>query len=101
MHFQFQVEKEKLEYVQVKLSQSEFAEAQKFGQYALDVYGAVWAWLGDEKAAANKMALKPDDQVLMTWFHDQDSGELNCPKFMIFTDEESNSIVLAIRGTNR
>ena len=38
------------------------------------------------------------DKVIYTWFEDKE-GDDHCPKFMIFTDESSKSIVLAVRGT--
>ena len=38
------------------------------------------------------------DKVIFTWFEDKE-GDDHCPKFMIFTDDSSKSIVLAVRGT--
>ena len=38
------------------------------------------------------------DKVIYTWFEDKE-GDDHCPKFMIFNDETSKSIVLAVRGT--
>ena len=38
------------------------------------------------------------DKVIYTWFEDKE-GDDHCPKFMIFTDESSKSVVLAVRGT--
>ena len=38
------------------------------------------------------------DKVIFTWFEDKE-GDDHCPKFMIFTDESSKSVVLAVRGT--
>ena len=40
------------------------------------------------------------DKVIYTWFEDKE-GDDHCPKFMIFTDESSKSVVLAVRGTYR
>ena len=40
------------------------------------------------------------DKVIYTWFDDKE-GDDHCPKFMIFTDESSKSVVLAVRGTYR
>ena len=73
------------------------------GQFALDVYGASWAltdpaWMANPFNVKSKMGLSDNDEVLLTHFSDID-GEDPCPKFMIFVDESSKSIVLAIRGT--
>ena len=81
----------------VKFDQAEFEESKRIGQFALNVYGATWAWMGDESNVATKMNMGTNDKVLMTWFQDQQDDF--CPKFMIFTDESTKSIVLAIRGT--
>ena len=37
------------------------------------------------------------DDILMTWFNDDDT--LHCPKFVVFLDHNSSSVVLNIRGT--
>jgi len=95
---EYKVTKSSLEHQSVKLSQIEFEESKRMGQFALNVYGATWAWMGDEDKVAKKMGMGDNDKVLMTWFQDQDGDDF-CPKFMIFTDEASKSIVLAIRGT--
>ncbi len=68
------------------------------GQFALNVYDASWAWKGQPAEAAKKMGLENAEDVLFTWFEDK-SGDDHCPKFMIFNDDESKSIVLAVRGT--
>ena len=36
--------------------------------------------------------------MILTWFEDKE-GDDHCPKFMIFTDHSTKSIVLAVRGT--
>ena len=96
---EYKVTKSSLEdQIPVKLSQIEFEESKRIGQFALNVYGATWAWKGDEVKVAEKMGMGINDKVLMTWFQDQDGDDF-CPKFMIFTDEATKSIVLAIRGT--
>lgn len=83
----------------IEINETEFEDDKKIGQYALNVYGASWAWMGDPKDAALKMGLSPGvDKVIFTWFEDKE-GDDHCPKFMIFTDESSKSIVLAVRGT--
>ena len=69
----------------------------------MDVYGASWAltdpaWMANPFNVKSKMRLSDNDEVLFTHFSDIE-GEDPCPKFMIFVDESSKSIVLAIRGT--
>ena len=93
---EFTIEKRRNECQSADLNRDIFEEDKKMGQFALNVYAASWAWKSDHKDAAIKMGLKESDKVLKTWFTDQDGF---CPKFMIFTDHDSRSIVLAIRGT--
>merc|ERR1711953_1330962 len=72
---EYKVTKASLEdQIPVKLSQIEFEESKRIGQFALNVYGATWAWKGDEVKVAEKMG-------------------------MGINDEATKSIVLAIRGT--
>ena len=81
-----------------KMNRIEFEDCKTIGQYALNVYAASWSWMRDPQDAALKMGLDDKDEILFTWFQDQD-GDDHCPKFMIFTDHDSKSIILAIRGT--
>ena len=85
---------------EVQMSINEFEDAKRMAQFAINVYPSSWSWLGDPqdtKKVAQKMGLTDQDQVLFTWF-DNTVGD-TCPNFIIFTDEKSKSIVLAIRGT--
>lgn len=85
---------------EVQMSINEFEDAKRMAQFALNVYPSSWSWLGDPQdttKVAQKMGLTDQDQVLFTWF-DNTVGD-TCPNFIIFTDEQSKSIVLAIRGT--
>ena len=82
----------------VTFSREEFEDIKRLGQFSLNVYSASWALMGDPKDAAYKMGLTDQDQVVFTWFKDKE-GDDPCPKFMIFIDETSKSVVLAIRGT--
>ena len=43
----------------IEINETEFEDDKKIGQYALNVYGASWAWMGDPKDAALKMGLSP------------------------------------------
>ena len=85
---------------EVQMLINEFEDAKRMAQFALNVYPSSWSWLGDPQdttKVAQKMGLTDQDQVLFTWF-DNTVGD-TCPNFIIFTDEKSKSIVLAIRGT--
>jgi len=83
----------------IDIDETEFKDAKDIGQYALNVYAASWAWMGDPKDAAVKMGLSEEkDEVILTWFEDKE-GDDHCPKFMVFTDHSTKSIVLAVRGT--
>ena len=84
----------------VQMSINEFEDAKRMAQFAINVYPSSWSLLGDPHdttKVAQKMGLTDQDQVLFTWF-DNTVGD-TCPNFIIFTDEQSKSIVLAIRGT--
>ena len=41
----------------IKIDETEFKDAKDIGQYALNVYSASWAWMGNPKDAAVKMGL--------------------------------------------
>ena len=85
---------------EVQMSINEFEDAKRMAQFAINVYSASWSWLGDPQnvqVVAQKMGMTDQDEVLFTWF-DNTVGD-TCPNFIIFTDEKSKSIVLAIRGT--
>ena len=43
----------------IEINETEFEDDKKMGQYALNVYGASWAWMGDPKDAALKMGISP------------------------------------------
>ena len=43
----------------IEINETEFEDDKKIGQYALNVYGASWAWMGDPKDAALKMGISP------------------------------------------
>lgn len=79
----------------VHLDQQYFALSKRFAQFAIKIYSASWAW--DLELASQEMGIEPKS-ILFAWFHDHPNGPY-CPKFMIFLDHPSRSIVIAIRGT--
>jgi hypothetical protein len=81
--------------ISAEIDPESFQDDKKMGQFALDVYAA--SWMSDPNDAAKKMGLENGGQdVIFTWF--TDDGD-HCPKFMIFVDDATKSVVLAIRGT--
>ena len=82
----------------IKMSPTDFEDCKRIGQFALNVYSASWAWNNEAKDVATKMGLSSNDEILFTWFADKE-GQKHCPKFMLFVEKETKSIVLAIRGT--
>jgi len=77
-----------------ELSDQQFAMSKKFGQYALKMYAA--SLKSSDTAIFEKMNIDKDD-VLVSWFNDDDNG--HCPKFILFFDHDSKSLVLSVRGT--
>ncbi|XP_023331719.1 uncharacterized protein LOC111703874 [Eurytemora carolleeae] len=67
----------------------------RIGNYALNVYDASWALT---KHGIAKTMLIEEEDILYTWFKDE-SQEAHCPKFILFKDDELESIILSIRGT--
>ena len=72
---------------------------------SLDVYSAV-GYVGeakaivDEAAARKAMKMTDEDAILVRCNEDLHlKGKQRCPKFMVFTDTRSQSIVIAVRGT--
>ena len=67
----------------------------RFGVFALKMRDVVWS--ESTKDVAEVMNVKESD-IVKTWFYDDDN-DLHCPKFLVFIDHETKSIVLGIRGT--
>lgn len=80
-----------------KMHKAQFEEAKRMGQFALNVYDA--SWIADKAGVAKKMDLDGEQYVIFTWFEDRVGDDDHCPKFMIFVDDQTKSVVLAIRGT--
>ena len=72
-------------------------ELKYFSNFAFKVYEA--ATLDeDDKAGAAAVLDVDEEDILMTEFTDDD-GEDMCPKFVLFIDHNSESLVLSVRGT--
>jgi len=66
----------------------------RFGEIALNMQPIANS---DELTIAGILNIRQQD-ILTSWFHD-DISDVHCPKFIIFMDHGTKSIVLAIRGT--
>ena len=73
-----------LENIAMKPSQIE--RAQRFGQYAINMYPA--SWKGDLETIAKRMGITASS-ILVIWFND-DEDEGHCPKFLRFLNHEPN-----------
>ena len=83
---------------EAKLSLDEFEDTKSIAQWAIDVYRATW----NPSQIKARLKLGPEDEILMQFCQDDDSvnDRVYTPKYVIFTHEQTRSIVLAIRGTN-
>lgn len=76
------------------ITEEQLSRGKRFGQFALGTYRA--SRETENEKIAEKMGVSPEE-VLFTWFKSKDEGL--CPKFIVIVDNDTNSIVLAIRGT--
>ena len=77
------------------LTPEEAVSLSRISQFALRTYSATWSQ--GEEEIARQMGVEPED-VVFTWCRDEKDTGL-CPKFIVLLDHESESIVLAVRGT--
>ena len=70
-----------------------------YSEIAFNVYTAA-AKCGetDKKAIAEVMSIESEEDIIFAELTDDD-GEGMCPKFILFVDHKSRSIVLTVRGT--
>ena len=59
--------KENLNQDPIDIKKTDFEDAKKMGQYALNVYAASWAWMGDPKDAGAKMGLSSGWFSFVSW----------------------------------
>jgi len=105
----------------IQMKRSEFLDAKHISEFAINVYDASAKDTEFHKTSSaedvhgsarhdnliSSMKLSKNDEILFSWFqHEEDieyieSGQANhVPHFMIFTDESTKSVVLAIKGTD-
>ena len=80
------------------LTLEEFSDAKTIALWAINVYKAIW----NPDQIHTKMNLDPDVEILKFFNKDDDSvnDRHYVPKHILFVHSETESIVLAIRGTN-
>ena len=89
----------------LKFKTEEFEELKRLSRFCINVYRAVDDERPEEykdRTAREIMEMLDEDEILLLCnedLHLQD-GKNRCPRFMVFTDTRSESIVVAIRGTN-
>ena len=76
------------------ITQEQLSRGKRFGNFALCTYSA--SRETETVKIAEKMGVSPEE-VLFVGFKTNNEGL--CPKFVVVVDNETNSIVLAIRGT--
>ena len=85
----------------IQISIDTFEDVKRISQFAFDVY---FASNDSENAKKHLTGITDEDEIYVTYFDnykESDDEEFSylCPKFMIFTDKTSKSIVLAIKGS--
>lgn len=97
-HTYMHQERTELETQPLKFQPSQYEEWHRQALFAFDVYQAV----KDPKTSKKCMQMSENDQVLFVGNKNLPlEGSQVCPKFIIFTDSRSKSIVIALRGTAR
>ena len=80
----------------------EFEDAKRIAKYAINIYKASWG--SSEKKFRRVLQIQNDDEILLNNFLKEDIQEndrIYVPRYMIFTEKSTQSIVFAIRGTNK
>ena len=95
-----------MEYKPLKFKAEEFDELKRLSRFCIHVYSAVKTEderkeENDSRSVKEIMEMLDEDDVLLVCDRDLHlEGKKRCPRFMVFTDTRSHSIVVAIRGTN-
>ena len=74
----------------------QFERHKRFARFACKVYDA--SITTDPKKQLDELGIVDKDDVLFKWFEDK-GEDAHCPKFILFLDHKSKSVVLAVRGT--
>lgn len=77
---------------------SDLISVRHFSEIAFNIYTATKCGETDKKAIAEVMSIGSEDDIIFVEFTD-DEGEEMCPKFILFVDHQSMSVVLSVRGT--
>ena len=77
------------------LSSLQLEAARRVGQFAIDVYPASWKL---NLPGIGKCLGVSEEDIVLVHFTDK-PNEGHCPKFALFLDHSTRSLVLAIRGT--
>ena len=77
------------------LAEEQLEAARRIGQFAINVYPASWRL---SLPSISKSLGVPEQDIVLVHFSDlPDQG--HCPKFALFLDHPTRSLVLAVRGT--
>ena len=88
------LEKDKTE--PAALTERQLTDLSRFGKIAVKMYQDV-SWSFSTNSAARSLGVSSEDLLIEHFTDDGDGG--HCPKFLLFLDHQTSSLVLAIRGT--
>ena len=77
------------------LTEQQLTDVRRFGEIALKMYKVSWSF--SSSSAARSLGVTSEDLLVEHFSDDGDGG--HCPKFLLFLDHQTSSLVLAIRGT--
>ena len=77
------------------LTEQQLVDVGRFGEIAVKMYPVSWSF--STYSAARSLGVSYEDILVEHFTDDYDGG--HCPKFLLFLDHETSSLVLAIRGT--
>ena len=95
-----------MEHKPLKFETENFDELKRLSRFCIHVYSAVMTEDErkedeDSRSVKEIMEMLDKDDILLVCDRDLHlEGKKRCPRFMVFTDTRSQSIVVAIRGTN-
>jgi len=77
------------------LTEQQLTDVGRFGEIAVKMYPVSWSF--STNSAARSLGVSSEDLLVEHFTDDGDGG--HCPKFLLFLDHQTSSLVLAIRGT--
>ena len=78
------------------LTAQQLTDIRRFGEIAVQMYPVSWSFTSN--LAAKSLGVSSED-LLLEHFTDDAADGGHCPKFLLFVDHQTSSLVLAIRGT--